>query len=70
MTATTVTKKDNERSQKYDGGAPPGGIAAMIVAMVLERQNYKFELIIRTNEGEIIPPSGDIAEMVASAALK
>ena len=36
MVAATAMKKGNNTSQKYDGGDPLGGIAAMVVAMVIE----------------------------------
>ena len=39
MTTGAEMKKQNSLSQNYDGGAPLGGIAAMVVAMVPEKIN-------------------------------
>ena len=57
-------------SQKYDWGDPAGSIAYMAFSIVPEKQNNKFESIIKTNKGESVHPAGDISEMVAAVTLK
>ena len=47
MKVTKATKQQNNRSQKYSGVAPLGGIADMTVATVIENQNITFESIIK-----------------------
>ena len=45
MTAATSTKKKNNPSQKYNGGAPSGCISAMEVSTVSEKKS-----ILKTNQ--------------------
>ena len=42
----------------------------LTVATLPEKQNNKFESIIKTNKGEIFPPAGDITAISAAMALK
>ena len=42
MAAAAATKKKNDCSQKYDGGAPSGGISSMTVSVVPEKKNNKY----------------------------
>ena len=66
MAAAAAMKKQNNLSQKDDGGAPSGSIAAIAVATLPEKQNNKFEPIIKTNNRECVPPAGDVAPMTAA----
>ena len=46
-----------------------GGIADMEFATLPEKENDKFESILKNNKGEILPPAGYISAMEAAEAL-
>ena len=70
MAAAAAKKGENDSSQKDDGVATSGGMSAMKVPTVPEKQNNIFESFIKLTNGGGVPPDGYIPAMAEDEEVK